>query len=84
MVVQAFIPSTWEAQADLCGDQPDLQSEFQGSQGSYTKKPFLKKKTKLNNGDNNNYLRRILLLYFNIKNILINSVLYKAINPYTP
>jgi hypothetical protein len=47
VVVHAFDPSTWEAEADrfLSSRQPGLQSEFQDSQG-YTEKPCLKKKKK--------------------------------------
>jgi hypothetical protein len=47
VVVHAFNPSTWEAEAGgFLSSRPawttDLQSEFQDSQG-YTKKPCLKK-----------------------------------------
>jgi hypothetical protein len=47
VVVHAFNPSTWEAEAggSLSSRQPGLQSEFQDSQG-YTEKPCLKKQTK--------------------------------------
>jgi hypothetical protein len=47
MVVHAFNPSTWEAEAGrlLSSGQPGIQSEFQNSQG-YTEKPCLKKKKK--------------------------------------
>jgi hypothetical protein len=52
VVVHAFDPSTWEAEAGgfLSLIQPGLQSEFQDSQG-YTEKPCLEKpknKTKQN------------------------------------
>ena len=42
MVVHAFSPSTWEAEAGRVRGQPGLQSEFQDSQG-YTEKPCLEK-----------------------------------------
>jgi hypothetical protein len=45
VVAHAFNPSTWEAEAGGFLGQPDLQSEFQDSQG-YTEKPCLKKKKK--------------------------------------
>jgi hypothetical protein len=48
VVAHAFNPSTWEAERQVgfwVRGQPDLQSEFQDSQG-YTKKLYLKKKTK--------------------------------------
>jgi hypothetical protein len=44
VVVHAFNPSTWEAEAEVWG-QPGLQSEFQDSQG-YTEKPCLEKPKK--------------------------------------
>jgi hypothetical protein len=45
MVVHAFNPSTWEAEAGgfLSSGQPSLESEFQDSQG-YTEKPCLEEK----------------------------------------
>jgi hypothetical protein len=46
-VMQAFNPSTWEAEAGgflSSRGQPGLQSEFQDSQGD-TEKPCLKKQT---------------------------------------
>jgi hypothetical protein len=58
VVVHAFNPSTWEAEA---GDfwvqgQPGLQSEFQDSQG-YTEKPCLEKqKQKTNKPKNQIYI----------------------------
>ena len=43
VVVHAFNPSTWEAEADFwVRGQPGLQSEFQDSQG-YTEQPCLEK-----------------------------------------
>jgi hypothetical protein len=47
MVVHAFNPSTWEAEAGgfLSLRLPGLQSELQESQG-YTEKPSQKKKKK--------------------------------------
>jgi hypothetical protein len=44
VVAHAFNPSTWETEAGrfLIRGQPDLQSEFQDSQG-YTEKPCLEK-----------------------------------------
>jgi hypothetical protein len=44
VVVHAFNPSTWEAEAGrfLSRGYPGLQSEFQDSQG-YTEKPCLEK-----------------------------------------
>jgi hypothetical protein len=44
VVVHAFNPSTWEAEAGgfLSSGQPGLQSEFQDSQGN-TEEPCLKK-----------------------------------------
>ena len=54
MVVHAFNPSTWEAEAGgFLRGQSSLKSEFQDSQG-FTEKPCLKikqnKKKKKNNG----------------------------------
>jgi hypothetical protein len=47
VVVHAFNPSTWEADAGrfLSSGKPGLQSEFQDSQG-YTEKPCLEKNQK--------------------------------------
>ena len=54
VVVHAFNPSTWEAEAggSLSLGQPGLQSQFQDKLQSYTEKPCLEKqkhKTKQNN-----------------------------------
>jgi hypothetical protein len=54
VVVHAFNPSTWKAEAGgfLSSSQPGLQSEFQDSEG-YTEKPCLEKQT-------NKIIKRIL------------------------
>jgi hypothetical protein len=44
VVLQAFNPSTWEAEAGGFPGQPGLQSEFQDSQGYTEKSCVLKNK----------------------------------------
>jgi hypothetical protein len=52
VVAHAFNLSTWEAEAGrFLRGQPDLQSEFQDSQG-YIEKPCLENKTKPNQKKN--------------------------------
>ena len=62
VVVHTINPSTWEAEAGISlgvGGQPDLQSEFQYSQG-YTEKPRLEKQT----NKNLKIYRHMLIRYF--------------------